>query len=326
VLGSAAALIAVISLAQSAFKTAPTPAKAESLGDNVAATVPVAGVPAAAAAANAAPTTTIAGAASVAPEQDLIGDEPSSGDAGCKMDKLSIRLADTGSAVICAQQALISSGYLSGTPSGEFDSATFAAVNKLQKDKNLFVDGVVGRESAIALNVWPDEASLVLRTPPPAAGAKDSHGFELSYVAVRGDDPNMPPLPPNSGSGKRVVYDRAGQRVWAVDKNEVVIRSWLVSGSKYSNEVPGTHKVYSRADPSTAWNGKAYLPKMIRYYKTKIGNLGFHGIPRHVSDGTRYQKDSELGTRLSGGCQRQADLDATFMWDFAQIGTTVVVL
>jgi hypothetical protein len=123
-----------------------------------------------------------------------------------------------------------------------------------------------------------------------------------------------------------VVYDRAGQRVWAVDKNDKVIRSWLVSGSKYSNETPGTHEVYSRSEVSTAWNGKAFLPRMIRWLKTDIGAIGFHGIPRHVSDNSRYQKDSELGTRLSGGCQRQADLDAAFMWDFAQIGTKVVVL
>jgi hypothetical protein len=97
------------------------------------------------------------------------------------------------------------------------------------------------------------------------------------------------------------VYDRSGQRVWAVDKNERVIRSWLVSGSKYNNELPGTHEVYSRSEVSTAWNGKAFLPHMIRWLKTDIGNIGFHGIPRHVSDGSRYEKDSELGTRLSGG-------------------------
>ena len=133
-------------------------------------------------------------------------------------------------------------------------------------------------------------------------------------------------LPADSGSGKRVVYSRTGQRVWAVDKNDRVVRSWLVSGSKYNNEVPGTHEVYSRSEVSTAWNGKAFLPHMIRWLKTDIGNIGFHGIPRHVSDGSRYEKDSELGTRLSGGCQRQADLDADFMWDFAQIGTKVVVL
>jgi hypothetical protein len=28
---------------------------------------------------------------------------------------------------------------------------------------------------------------------------------------------------------------------------------------------------------------------------------------------------------LSGGCQRQHDLDAAFLWAFADVGTTVVV-
>ena len=122
-----------------------------------------------------------------------------------------------------------------------------------------------------------------------------------------------------------MVYDRAGQRVWAVDSNDVVVRSWLVSGSKFSNEEPGTHTVYSKSEMSTAWNGKAFLPNMIRYQETDIGHIGFHGIPRHVSDNSPYQTDAELGTRLSGGCQRQNDLDAEFLWAFADVGTTVVV-
>jgi lipoprotein-anchoring transpeptidase ErfK/SrfK len=77
---------------------------------------------------------------------------------------------------------------------------------------------------------------------------------------------------------------------------------------------------------STAWNGKAKLPLMVRYLKTDIGNIGFHGIPVHVSDGSPYQTEAELGQRLSGGCQRQANPDARFLWDFADIGTTVVVI
>ena len=121
------------------------------------------------------------------------------------------------------------------------------------------------------------------------------------------------------------MYDRAGQRVWAVDDNERIIRSWLVSGSTYSNEQPGTHTVYSRSEMSTAWNGKAWLPQMIRYQQTDIGHIGFHAIPLHVSDDTPYQTTDELGTRLSGGCQRQHNLDAAFLWAFADVGTTVVV-
>jgi hypothetical protein len=269
--------------------------------------------------------TTVAGAqATKSALQDITGDEPSATSTSCKIDKRELRQGDTGTAVTCLQQALIAGAYLTGSASGQFDSNTFAAVNQLQKAKELFVDGVVGRETALALGVWPDEASLVVHTPPPAAGAVDLLGYPLSLVATSG--PDAPPLPANSGSGKRVVYSRSGQRVWAIDKNDQVIRSWLVAGSKYNNETPGVHQVYSRSEMSTAWNGKAYLPKMIRWLKTNIGAIGFHGIPRHVADNSRYMADTELGTRLSGGCQRQADADAAFMWDFAQIGTKVVVL
>ncbi len=192
-----------------------------------------------------------------------------------------------------------------------------------QEDADLFVDGVVGRESALELEIWPDEESLVVRTPPPPEGAMDSTGYLLSPVASAGAD--APPLPDNSGSGRRVVYDRAGQRAWAVGDNGEIIRSWLVTGSKYSNEMPGTHTVYSRSEMSTAWNGQAWLPQMIRYQRTEIGHIGFHAIPLHVDDNSPYQGTEELGSRLSGGCQRQHNLDAAFMWAFADVGTTVVV-
>ena len=324
VLAAGAALIGVISLGESVFKGSPSGANAAAPNSQAAgsktpstAVAPLTGTGATA-------TTVAAGQLTQGTVQDITGDEPSATTAGCKIDKRELRLNDSGTAVTCLQQALVAKGYLTETPTGTYDNATFSAVNKMQKEKDLFVDGLVGRETALALDIWPDEASLVIHTPPPAPGAVDLLGYPLSFVATSG--PDAPALPPDSGSGKRVVYQRSGQRVWAVDKNNRVLRSWLVSGSKYNNETPGVHEVYSRSEVSTAWNGKALLPHMIRWLKTDIGAIGFHGIPRHVSDGSRYEKDSELGTRLSGGCTRQADLDADFMWDFAQIGTKVVVL
>ena len=62
------------------------------------------------------------------------------------------------------------------------------------------------------------------------------------------------------------------------------------------------------------------------YLRTDLGHIGFHGIPTSVFDGSVYQTTDELGTRLSGGCQRQHNLDAMFMWGFAPVGTTVVVV
>ncbi len=242
----------------------------------------------------------------------------------CTMKVLSVRQGDSNDSVMCVQEALATAGFYNGVPTGTFDQATYDAVRAMQQERNLYVDGVVGRETALSIGVWPDEESLVVRTPPPPAGAVDLLGYPLSSVATSG--PDAPPLPENSGSGRRLVYDRAGQRIWAVDGDERVIRSWLVSGSQYSNELPGTHAVYSRSEMSTAWNGRAYLPMMVRWLKTERGHIGFHAIPLHVEDRSPYQTEAELGTRLSGGCQRQANADAKFVWDFAQIGTKVVVI
>jgi nucleotide-binding universal stress UspA family protein len=242
----------------------------------------------------------------------------------CPIEPESLRQGDTGDDVVCLQRALVRAGVLDGDTTGTYDGATFAAVEQIQEDRDLFVDGVVGRETALSLEIWPNERSFVVRTPPPPEGAEDLWGYPLSSVASAGK--KAPPLPPDSGSGKRIVYSRRMQRVWAVDEDERIIRSWLVSGSQYENEVPGTHQIISKSDVSTAWNGRAWLPLMIRWYQTEIGYLGFHAIPIHREDGTRYQTEAELGTRLSGGCQRQAERDAQFLWDFAPVGTTVVVL
>jgi len=277
------------------------------------------------------PTTTIAPTASVVAaagaaidsQGDAVGAEPTSA-TDCVVVATKVRLGDTGADVNCVQSGLMKAGYYVGPISGTYDSSTEQAVRKLQTDKNMFVDGVVGRETGLFLKVWPAETLHVVHTPPPPAGAVDLLGYKLSDVSVSG--PQAPPLPPNSGNGKRLVYDRDQQRVWAVSADEVVIRSWLVSGSQYPNEHPGVHKVFSRSPVSTAWNGKAYLNKMVRYDRTPIGAIGFHALPIHVADGTAYQTDAQLGQRLSGGCTRQANLDAAFTWDFAQVGTTVIVI
>ena len=275
-----------------------------------------------AAAGLAAPASTVAAdvAPAAAPAVDLV--EAVADD--CVIDATRLAMGDSGPDVTCLQLGLVNAGFLDRAPTGEFDATTHTAVERLQTERKLFVDGIVGRETALSIGVWPDEQSFVVRTPPPAPGTEDSWGFPLSSVSSIGAD--APPVPANSGSGRRVVYERKGQRVWAIDDDEQVIRSWLVSGSKYGNETPGFHEVYSRSEQSTAWNGQAILPLMIRYQQTDIGAIGFHGIPVHVSDGSDYQTEAELGTRLSGGCQRQANPDAAFLWAFAPVGTTIVVI
>ncbi len=268
----------------------------------------------------AAPTTLVSPVASAAEP-----DSPSVALTGCMLQTASVRIGDSGDSVVCVQTALAAVGFYAGPISGQFDEATDSATRALQADRQLYVDGIVGARTATTLGIWPGDGSFVVRTPPPGSGTVDLWGFELSSVASAGDA--APPMPTDSGqgTGKRVVYDRAGQRIWAVDDDERVIRSYLVTGSQYANEIPGVHQVYSRSEMSTAWNGEADLPLMIRWLKTERGAIGFHAIPLHKSDGTPYQTHAELGQRLSGGCQRQANEDAAFMWEFATLGTRVVV-
>jgi lipoprotein-anchoring transpeptidase ErfK/SrfK len=66
---------------------------------------------------------------------------------------------------------------------------------------------------------------------------------------------------------------------------------------------------------------------MVRFTKGPGGdNIGFHEIPTNNQTGYKLQSISQLGQALSGGCVRQAPSDAAYMWDWAPIGTKVVVL
>jgi hypothetical protein len=140
-------------------------------------------------------------------------------------------------------------------------------------------------------------------------------------------DPTI--LPANSGTGYRVVYSKSRQRVWAVDSNDVVLKTHLVSGRLTWNQpLPGTYSVFSRSmytcnidRPYICWR------YMVRFTQGPDGdNIGFHEIPVNTNTGQPVQSTSQLGTALSGGCVRQATPDAQFIWSFAPVGTKVVVV
>lgn len=246
--------------------------------------------------------------------------------AGCMLAVNEVRAGDSGEAVECAQRALRAAGVYDGEITGTFDEATVGAARSFQSEVGLFVDGIIGKNTATELGVWPGSDAFIVRTPPPAPGATDLWGLPLSSVASAGDA--APPLPDGAGqgSGKRVVYERASQRVWAIDDEERIVRSYLVSGSQYRNEVAGVHSVYSKSEMALGWNLTADLPYMIRYTETERGHIGFHAIPYWKDSGEHLQTEDELGQKLSGGCQRQAYLDAQFLWQFADVGTKVHVL
>ena len=131
-------------------------------------------------------------------------------------------------------------------------------------------------------------------------------------------------VPYLSGYGRRVVYSKNQMRVWIVDANNVTIRTYRVSG-RFGQPTPGTYQVFSRSSYTCNIDHPNICMRfMVRFaHGPKGDNIGFHEIPKE--NGVPIESDAQLGQALSGGCVRQASADAIFMWDFAGIGTTVVV-
>lgn len=171
-------------------------------------------------------------------------------------------------------------------------------------------------------------AAGAIQTPAVGEGA----ATRSATTVLDGEEPPPPDwaLPPaNSGVGRRVVYSNSEMRVWAVEEDGTVVKTHRVSG-KYGLPSPGEYSVWSRSlytysanNPNIRWQ------YMVRFAWTpRGGNIGFHEIPRDCGRPgcPLMQTDEQLGQSLSGGCVRQSKADAIWMWNWAQIGTKVVVL
>lgn len=131
-------------------------------------------------------------------------------------------------------------------------------------------------------------------------------------------------LPEDSGTGRRIVFSETAQRVWLVADDGKVERSYLVSGSKYDNLNPGTYSVQSKARHATAFDYSGTMEYFVRFATGFTAPIGFHTVPVD-NTGRPEQTKKELGTPTSAGCVRQWRDDAIALWEFAPIGTKVVV-
>jgi lipoprotein-anchoring transpeptidase ErfK/SrfK len=171
-------------------------------------------------------------------------------------------------------------------------------------------------------------------TPSPPAG--DSGPAEDQPVAAStsdgpqddsadNDTSNLrPPVPQDSGAGRRIVFDQSDQRVWLVDDGDDVERTYLVSGSLSDNLEPGTYAVYSKSEQAWGIDDSGTMKYFVRFtHGTNGAAIGFHDIP--IDNGRLVQTADQLGTPQSHGCVRQERADAIALWQFAPVGTEVDV-
>jgi lipoprotein-anchoring transpeptidase ErfK/SrfK len=199
---------------------------------------------------------------------------------------------------------------------------TNTAPTNTAQGPNIDAPAGVGQAVAAPIGEIPGPATAGSETP--------ERGTQVQLQPPPPPPPTLPAgseLPANSGQGRRAVYSKSLQRVWAVDADGTVLLTARVSGRlDPTDPSPGTYSVYSRSlhtfavhNPSITWN------YMVRFaHGGTGGNIGFHEIPYQY--GRPVQTNEQLGQALSGGCVRMASADAIWMWNWAGVGTTVVVL
>ena len=154
------------------------------------------------------------------------------------------------------------------------------------------------------------------------SGSTTSGSRASGQVDARSGDETA--LPPGSGSGRRIVFSESAQRVWLVDADDTVRRTYLVSGSLTDNLAPGDYEVYSKSRWAVGVDDSGVMQYYVRFAHGERSTIGFHTIPTHL--GKPLQSVKDLGTPQSHGCIRQRTADAIALWSFAPVGTHVVVV
>lgn len=164
-----------------------------------------------------------------------------------------------------------------------------------------------------------EASDLAIVTVPESAAIEDSASALAVKAEATGDA-----LPKPSGTGKRVVFSQSEQRVWLVNNDGSIGRTYKVSGSIDDNLRAGTYAVQLHVLHATAYDYASRMEYFVQFTSGKNAPIGFHDIP--ISNGGKLlQTTAQLGTPLSSGCIRQERPDAIALWNFAPVGTKVVV-
>jgi lipoprotein-anchoring transpeptidase ErfK/SrfK len=133
------------------------------------------------------------------------------------------------------------------------------------------------------------------------------------------------PVPIKSGTGRRIVYANRQQRVWVINEKNEVIRTFLVSGM-LGQPGKGTFRVFSKSPTSFSPEFAGVTFRFMTRFAIgrNGGNIGFHEIP--IRNNKPMQSVEELGAFKGSGCLRSSTQDAIFIYQWAKIGTKVVVV
>ena len=177
----------------------------------------------------------------------------------------------------------------------------------------VFALAIMGNASVASASAGTNDTTTSTTTPTTTPTTTETVLVEFAQV------------PTKSGIGRRIVYANRQQRVWVINADNEVIRTFPVSGM-LGQPGKGTFEVFSKSPAS-------YSPEFAGVtfrYMTRFaigrngGNVGFHEIP--TKNGKPMQTVEALGSFNGSGCLRSSTKDARFIYQWATLGTKVVVV
>ena len=197
-------------------------------------------------------------------------------------------------------------------PRHRAEPAPPVALRKRPRSAAKFVGGSVPGLLVAAALVAAFGGMFATSNPPPVMASAADRAAAL------------PKLPSDSGHGRRIVFDQSDQRVWLVASGDDVKRSYLVTGSKWDNLRPGSYRVKSKTRAARTYRGGGTFEYFVKFSQGRTSAIGFHAVTVR-NNGTLVYTRADLGKARTPGCVEAMRADARALWEFAPVGTSVVV-
>ena len=159
----------------------------------------------------------------------------------------------------------------------------------------------------------PPETAIV--KPPSFASSSPD---QVEVIPAEIPEPAFDVIPPEDIEPDRhIIISLADQRMF-IFENGVNIQTFLVSTGVPGHRTPtGSYSVHSRSPRAYSNKYECYMPHWMA-----ITGDGMYGM--HALEGTSYLR--LLGSVASHGCIRLAPENATWLYEWVEIGTTVDIV
>lgn len=148
-------------------------------------------------------------------------------------------------------------------------------------------------------------------------------GQRLQVPSASAGQSGQPAALPPSGGIKRIVVDKSEQRAYVYQDGALLWTFVISTGMPGSETWEGTFAVRSKIPNAYAYNWGLQMPYWLGFYHTGYLENGFHALPIMSSGAVLW--DGYLGTPVSYGCVILSYPDAETLYQWAEIGTEVIV-